>query len=98
MRRADVSLLTLPFRLPFLPLQAVIRLAGVIGEQAERELYDPMRIRRELEDAQRRRADGEISDEELSRIENEATGSLLTPRPGTGGTPGTRTAEDDDRS
>jgi uncharacterized membrane protein len=79
-----MGLLTLPFRLPFLPLQAVIRLGEIIGEQAERELYDPARVRRELEDAQRRHAAGEISDEELSRIENEATTSLLRPEPGGG--------------
>lgn len=87
-----MGLLTLPFRLPFLPLQAVIRLAEVIGEQAERELYDPARVRRELEEAQRRHAAGEISDEELSGVESEATGSLLAPRPGAGAT------ADDDRS
>jgi transcriptional regulator NrdR family protein len=87
-----MGLLTLPFRLPFLPLQAVIRLAEVIGEQAEREQYSPARVRRELEEAQRRREAGEISDEELSRVANEATGSLLAPRPSA------ETAEDDDRS
>ena len=77
-----MGLLTLPFRLPLLPLQAVIRLAEVIGDQAERELHDPARVRRELEEAQRRHTAGEISDEELSWIENEATSRLLTPRPG----------------
>lgn len=72
-----MSLLTLPLQLPFLPLKAVIRLAETIGEQAERELHDPARVRRELEEAQRRHAAGEISDEELSRIENEAIGNLV---------------------
>ncbi len=80
-----MGLLTLPFRLPFLPVQAVIRLAEVIGGQAERELHDPARVRRELEDAQRRHAAGEISGEELSRIEDEAAGSLLRPGPGGAG-------------
>jgi len=73
-----MGLLTLPIRLPVMPLQAVIRLAELIGDEAERELRDPARVRRNLEEAQRRRAAGEISDEELSRIENEATSSLLT--------------------
>jgi uncharacterized membrane protein len=72
-----MGLLTLPLQLPFLPLKAVIRLAETIGEQAERELHDPARVRRELEEAQRRHAAGEISDEELSRIENEAIGNLV---------------------
>jgi uncharacterized membrane protein len=78
-----MGLLTLPFRLPVMPLRAVIRLAELIDEQAERELRDPARVRRDLEEAQRRRAAGEITDEELSRIEHEATSSLLagTTRP-----------------
>lgn len=69
--------LTLPFRLPFLPLRQVIWVAERIGEQAERELRDPARVRRELEEAQRSRAAGEISDEELSEIEEAATSSLV---------------------
>lgn len=69
--------LTLPFRLPFLPLRQVILVAELISEQAERELHDPARVRRELEEAQRRRAAGEISDEELSDIEQTATSRLV---------------------
>jgi uncharacterized membrane protein len=73
-----MGLLTLPFRLPLLPLQAVIRLGELIGEEAERQLHDPARVRRELEEAQRRWAAGEISDEELAQIENEAASRLLS--------------------
>lgn len=87
-----MGLLTLPFRLPLLPLQGVIHLAEVIGEEAERQLHDPARVRRELEEAQRRRAAGEISDEELAQIENEAASSLLTARARA------PTMEDDNRS
>ena len=86
--------LTLPFRLPLRPLQAVIALAETIGEQAERELRDPARVRRELEEAQRRAAAGEISDEELSAIENGATARLIP-----AAKPRSRaTRHDDDRS
>ncbi len=87
-----MGLLTLPFRLPFLPLQAVIRLGEIIGEQAERELHAPAWARRALEEAQERRAAGEISDEEVSRIENEALGNLVQTRPDA------ETMADDDRS
>ena len=75
-----MGLMTFPFRLPFRPLQGFIRLAGVIGEQAERELNDPVRVRRELEEAQRRWADGEISGEEFDEIEAEITSRFV---PGT---------------
>lgn len=74
-----MGLLTLPLRLPLLPLQAVIRLAELIGEEAERQLNDPARIRQELEEAQRQWAAGDISDEELARIQNEVTGRLVGP-------------------
>jgi Gas vesicle protein G len=74
-----MGLLTFPFRLPFRPLQGFIRLAGVIGEEAERQLNDPVRVRRELEEAQRRHAAGEITDEELAEIESEIA-SRFVPR------------------
>jgi hypothetical protein len=69
--------LTVLPRLPFLPVQGVIRLAEVIGAEAERQLHDPARIRRELEEAQRRWEAGEITDEELASVEEQATGSLM---------------------
>ncbi len=74
-----MGLMTFPFRLPFRPLQAFIRLAGVIGEEADRELNDPVRVRRELEEAQRRHANGELSDEEYAEIESEIA-SRFVPR------------------
>ena len=73
-----MELLTLIFRLPFLPVQGVIRLAELIQEQAEQELYDPARVRRELEEAQRRWEAGEITDDELAEFEDQLTGSLIT--------------------
>jgi hypothetical protein len=69
--------LTLIFRLPFLPVQGVIRLAELIQQQAEQELYDPARVRRELEEAQRRRDAGEITDDELAEFEDQLTSSLI---------------------
>ena len=72
-----MELLTL-LRLPFLPLQGVIKLTEIIADEADQELHDPARIRRELEDAQRRWEAGEITDEERARIESRAT-ELLVP-------------------
>ena len=76
-----MSLLTLPFRLPLMPLQGVIHIAELIQEQVEREVYDPASVRRALEEAQRQRAAGNISEEEARRIEQEATSRLVTPQP-----------------
>ncbi len=67
-----MGLLTFPFRLPLMPLRAVIRLAEVIEEEAERTLYNPATIRRELEQIEQRRAAGEISDEEAAELQTEA--------------------------
>lgn len=72
-----MDLLTLPLRLPFLPVKGVIRLTELIGDEAERELHDPARIRAELEEAQRRYDAGEISGEELARVEDNATELLV---------------------
>lgn len=76
-----MGLLTLLFRLPFLPLKGFIHLAELIDEQTQRELRDPARVRRELEEAQWRHAQGEISDEEVSRIEHKAISTLVTTNP-----------------
>lgn len=65
------------FTLPFLPVRAVIGLAEVIRDQAERELHDPAAVRRQLEEAQQAWDSGEISDTELAQIEREATGRLM---------------------
>jgi hypothetical protein len=67
-----MSLLTLPFRLPLVPLQAVVRLAQLIQDEAERQLADPATVRRELEQIEQARASGEISAEEAARLQQEA--------------------------
>lgn len=74
-----MDLLTLLFRLPFMPLRGVIRLGEVIQDQAERELHDPAAVRRQLEEAQRARASGEMSDEDVAWLERQAVGRLRSP-------------------
>lgn len=73
-----MELLTLIFRLPFLPVQGVIKLGELIQDEAERQLHDPARIRRELDEAERRRDAGEISDEEFTQIQDELASTLVT--------------------
>jgi hypothetical protein len=75
-----MGLLTLPFRLPFLPVQAVVRLAQLIQEEAEKTLYDPATIRRELEEIERARASGDISEEEAAQLQNEVVARLTLVR------------------
>jgi hypothetical protein len=73
-----MELLTVLLRLPFMPVTGVIRLAEIIADEADRQLHDPARIRRELEEAQRLHDEGQITDEELRSFEEEAT-RLLVP-------------------
>ena len=74
--------LTLLFRLPLLPVKGVIKLAETIQQEAERELYDPARIRRELEEVQRQKEAGEISQEESAEREDKLAGTMVTGRTG----------------
>lgn len=74
-----MDLLTLLFRLPFMPLRGVIRLGEVIQDQAERELHDPAAVRRQLEEAQQARASGDLSDEDVAWVERQAVGRLRAP-------------------
>jgi hypothetical protein len=77
-----MGLLTLPFRLPLLPLQGFVRLAQVIQEEAERELADPARVRRELEELEQAEASGEISEQEAAERERAAVTEYTEVREG----------------
>ena len=65
-----MGLLTRPFRLPFLPIQAIVRLAETIQDEAERTYYDPATIRRELAEKDRARAAGDLSEEHAAQLHN----------------------------
>jgi uncharacterized membrane protein len=73
-----MELLTLLLRLPFLPVQGVIKLGELLQDEAERQLRDPARIRRELDEAQQRYEAGEISEEEFAQIQDELARTLVT--------------------
>jgi hypothetical protein len=74
-----MGLLTLPFRLPFLPLTGLIALGEVIYDQAEQELHDPAAVRRQLEEAEGARLSGCASDQDVAEAEAEAVGRLIQP-------------------
>ncbi|HEX3491010.1 MAG TPA: gas vesicle protein GvpG [Streptosporangiaceae bacterium] len=70
--------------MPLLPLKAVIKLAEVIRDQAEQELYDPATARRELEEIHEARERGEASDEDVELMEQGITNRLVGPPRGEG--------------
>lgn len=87
-----MDLLTLLFRLPYMPLKGFLKLGQLIADEAEREYHDPARVRRELEEAQQQEARGEISAEDMAQVEAQATAALIA------GTPPARKSPEDDGS
>jgi hypothetical protein len=63
--------------LPLAPVRGVIWLAEQVLEQAEEQLYDPARIRAQLEQVDEARRSGELSEEECVAIENELLQRLM---------------------
>ena len=67
-----MNLFTFLFRLPLFPVRSFVKLASVIKDEAEREMANPVTIRRELEHAERARASGEMSDEQAADFQDAA--------------------------
>ena len=66
--------------LPLATLRGVLAAAEQVRRQAEDQFYDPVAIRQELEDVQRRREDGELSPEDADAWEDELVERLLVAR------------------
>jgi chorismate mutase len=75
-----MGLITGILGLPLAPLRGTVAAAAQIRRQAEEEFYDPVRIRRQLEEVARQRASGELSDEEADAWEDELVGRLMVGR------------------
>ncbi|GAA4622831.1 hypothetical protein GCM10023196_016610 [Actinoallomurus vinaceus] len=63
--------------LPLLPVKGVIKLGEVIQQQVEQELTSPMAIRAQLEELERQRQAGLISEEEEAEAQQEILGRLI---------------------
>lgn len=77
-----MSLLTLLFRLPLLPVQGVVKVGEIVRDQAEHEHHDPAAVRRQLEEAEAAQTSGEASDEDVAEAQEEAVARLVTPAAG----------------
>lgn len=84
-----MNLLTLLFRLPLLPMRGFVKLATVIAEEAEREMASPATIRQELEEAERARESGEMSDDQAAEFEDAAFAEFAEARRGGATAPST---------
>jgi hypothetical protein len=80
-----MDLVTLPFRLPFLPIQGLVRVAELIQDEAEAEYRNPAAVRRQLEEAEEANAQGEISPEAMYQAQVEAIERVAEPAREPGG-------------
>jgi len=72
-----MDLVTMTVGLPFAPLKGLLALARMLEEEAERELYSPSRVRRELEEIEAEQADQALSDEDAQARKQEAVTRLV---------------------
>lgn len=72
-----MGLLTGLLTLPLAPLRGVVAVAEQIQRQAEEVYYDPATIRAELEEVDRQRQAGEISEEDATAREDDLIDRLM---------------------
>ena len=75
-----MGLITGLLGLPVAPLRGAIWAAEQVRQQAEEEYYDPARIKAQLEEVDRARSIGELSDDEATALEDELVDRLLVSR------------------
>jgi chorismate mutase len=75
-----VGLITGLLGLPLAPLRGTVAVAEQVLKQAEEEYYDPARIRAQLEEVDRQREAGTLSDEEATAWEDELIERLIEGR------------------
>jgi hypothetical protein len=72
-----MGLITGILGLPLAPVRGTVWVAEQVLEQAEEEYYDPAKIRAQLDEVDRMRREGELSDEEAMLMEDELVDRLL---------------------
>jgi chorismate mutase len=72
-----MGLLTGLLGLPLAPVRGTIAVADQVLKQAEEEYYDPARIRQQLEEVDRQREAGAITEDEAIAWEDELVDRLM---------------------
>jgi hypothetical protein len=75
-----MGLITGILGLPLAPLRGTVWVAEQVRQQAEDEFYDPARIRAQLEDVDRARTAGELTEDEATALEDELVERLMVGR------------------
>lgn len=63
--------------LPLAPVRGVEWLARLLQEQANRELYDPATVWRQLEELEDAAADGQLTEDELAEAQQQIIDRLI---------------------
>ena len=75
-----MGLITGILGLPLAPLRGTILVAEQVQKQAEEQYYDPATIRRQLDEVERAREAGTLTDDEATQLEDELVDRLLQSR------------------
>ena len=75
-----MGLITGLLTLPLAPVRGTIWVAEQVQEEAERQYYDPARIRRELEQVDELRRAGELTEEDAEQLEDALVERLMESR------------------
>lgn len=75
-----MGLITGLLTLPLAPVRGTVWVAEQVRQEAERQYYDPARIRRELEDVDELRRSGDLTEEEAELLEDELVERLMESR------------------
>lgn len=76
-----MDIVTFFLTLPVAPVRGVVAVANVLLREAERELYDPSRAQREIEEIEQAARSGQISESEKDRLVQQVLDRLVTVRP-----------------
>ena len=74
-----MGLLTGIVKLPLAPVRGVVWLGEVIQRQAEQEMRNPAKTRRQLEELEEARERGEISVDEEKRVQQQILDTRIKP-------------------
>jgi cytochrome c-type biogenesis protein CcmH/NrfG len=75
-----MGLITGLLGLPLAPLRGTVAIADQIRKQAEEQYYDPVAIRAQLEEVDRQRAEGLLTEAEAIAWEDELVDRLMAGR------------------
>ena len=81
--------------LPYAPVRGLTAVVKVIAREAESQMYNPVNIRRELEELDRAAEAGDITPEQRDRQQEQVLDRLTPPAGGAGPGPGPGTAGPD---